>query len=107
MQINNQTYTKAVLMGISKRLSSRKDCKNVEYRVIIRNNKIKMNPKVRVYRNRHFRTEGDKILVQDLIYRRYSMLYPECSLIDGTYLYQLSGDKKRRKWKNLKLESLY
>lgn len=106
MQINNQIYTKAVLLGISKRLSSRKECKNAEYKITIQDNKIKMNPKIRVYRNRHSRTEGDKILVQDLIYRKCSILYPGCKLVNGTYIYQFSIDRKRRKWKNSKLESL-
>ena len=47
--------TKDLLHRISKKLSGRKDCKHVEYCVVISNGTINMSPYFRVFTNLHHR----------------------------------------------------
>lgn len=104
-------YTEAVLKAISDRLSSRDDCKGVEYVVDIRDDWLTMIPTKNVYPDTHHRKDTD---LEDIIYfilrTQFSDtvlagvdVYGRCkyvsnTLTPGLYQYQLSFDQKRRRW---------
>lgn len=104
--------TEELLTTISKRLSSRSDCKNVMYVVRVRNNIVTMFPDIYVYRGKHNRRPEDKMnilcYVQNVIKgvpTRMTVdggiVIDDVNLQDGTYIYQSSFDNKRRKWTRL------
>lgn len=105
--MNNSTED--FLTSISKRLSSRSDCKNVMYVVDIKNNSVKMSPDIYVFRSKHNRRPEDKMhilcYVQNVVKGLHvnlevdgGIVIDDVNLQDGTYIYQSSFDNKRRKW---------
>lgn len=101
-KINADAITKEFLLGLSKRLSSRKDCRQVEYEVTIDENGVVFKPGVEVFKNRYQRSECDKVPVQDMVLsnlvNNYMSDWIKSYLVPGTYVYKLSFDKKRRQW---------
>ena len=104
--------TEDFLTTISKRLSSRSDCKNVMYVVRIENNKVNMYPDVYVYRSKHNRRPEDRMsilcYVQNVVKGLHvnldvdgGIVIDDVNLKDGEYIYQSSFDNKRRKWRRL------
>ena len=104
-RIEPETITKKFLLALSKRLSSRKDCRHIQYQVIIRDGSIDFKPPVEVFKNRYHRSECDKVPVQDMVLDNFVSSYlsewiKEC-MVPGTYMYKLSIDGKRRRWTKL------
>lgn len=101
-KINADVITKEFLLGLSKRLSSRKDCRQVEYEVCINEDGVVFKPQVEVFKNRYQRSECDKVPVQDIVLsnlvNNYMSDWIKSYLVPGTYVYKLSFDKKRRQW---------
>ena len=101
-RINADAITKEFLLGLSKRLSSRKDCRQVEYEVCISEDEVVFKPQVEVFKNRYQRSECDKVPVQDIVLsnlvNNYMSDWIKSYLVPGTYIYKLSFDKKRRQW---------
>lgn len=104
--------TEDFLTTISKRLSSRSDCKNVMYVVDIKNNVVKMSPDIYVFRSKYSRRPEDKMhilcYVQNVVKgipAKFTIdgkiVIDDVTLQDGTYIYQSSFDNKRRKWTRL------
>lgn len=105
---------------ISAHLSTRSDCKDVNYHVTITENTISFEPDVKVFPNTHNRKPTDKMSILEHILRYHiDSLVPEdkeemrdsqgryyitrckitnCKLFPGTYVYRSSIDGKRRKW---------
>lgn len=88
--------TMKLLRLISSHLSSRVDCKKVEYCVTITDH-VTMSPLIEVYPDR--RTRG-KFKKENLIYhiQNYHVDVSQLQLVKGTYIYQLSVTKKSRRW---------
>ena len=97
----NAKKTENFLKHISSRLSGRDDCKKLNYKVTITATNITMEPLIQVYPNRYRRKEGDKV---DIISYVHIYKMPQVALGDlvpGRYEYQLSADKKNRRWRKL------
>ena len=91
--------TEFLLKSISTRLSGRDDCKNIRYKVTIDHNGVTMEPLVYVYKNRYSRKETDRMDIVSFVHR-YKMKGALLSgFVFGTYVYDLSADGKRRKWR--------
>ena len=90
--------TAEFLRKISTRLSSRQDCKGLEYEVTISKEHISMDPLIYVYPDTHHRAEIDKMSV--LTYIIHTLSQEEQKLSSGTYRYEYidSYKRKRRKW---------
>lgn len=94
---NATKCTEEFLRAISKHLSGRSCCRQMEYVVSIQSGKVTMEPKIDVYKNRYSRRETDKVNVIDhVLYSHISCKAAE--LVPGTYKYMLSNSGKRRKW---------
>lgn len=101
------TRTKKLLICISRHLSGRKDCRQVEYVVHIDEESfITCLPNVHVFPDRHDRSKFSRsTIISHCITHHFQELlkYPEFGvdtdkLVTGTYKYQLSANKKRRRW---------
>lgn len=90
--------TAKFLQKISTRLSSREDCKGVEYEVTISKEHISMDPLIYVYPDTHHRAEIDKMSV--LTYIIHTLPQEEQKLSAGTYRYEYIDlyKRKRRRW---------
>lgn len=88
--------TMKLLRLISSHLSSRVDCKKVEYYVTIADH-VTMSPLIEVYPDR--RTRG-KLKKEDLLHhiQNHHADLTQLQLVKGTYIYQLSVTKKSRRW---------
>lgn len=88
--------TLKLLRLISTHLSSRIECRKVEYRVTIADN-ITMCPLVEVYPDRRTRGKLKKTeLLQHI--QTYHTDISKLQLVEGTYIYQLSVTGKSRRW---------
>lgn len=118
--------TQKFLRKLAQRLSTRNDCIRTEYllgigypilgsdikvsNVDCASDYIYFNPDIFVYRDIHHRKDTDLFRVADLICHKY---FPEIvlgrdeygqlkvdtsKLVKGVYKYQLSVDRKRRRW---------
>ena len=102
----NAILTKRLLLGISKHLAGRPDCRNINYRVMISsigdNVEIKMTPKISVFPNKYHRKSHNKIPVElHVLCDHITVDFDkDCisELVPGTYEYTSSFDNKRRKW---------
>lgn len=107
--------TKNVLKCISTHLSSREDCKNIEYTIIIRHDiksnydEIIVSPYITVFPSIHDRKESDRRSVAyHVIYYHFSELFENAeqstvhickdSLIHGEYKYKKYVLTNRRRW---------
>lgn len=90
--------TEELLKHISSRLSGRDDCKKLNYKVVISEQGIHMEPIVYVYPNRYKRKETDKIDIISFIHNQMSNVKLD-ELVFGRYEYQLSIDGKNRRWR--------
>lgn len=112
----NKNETEKYLDVISSRLSSRDDCKKYEYVVNIsssgRNSLVNMTPTVYVYRSRYNRRPEDRMcilcFIENVIRGAPSVLdldgnivIEDVQLVDGTYRYSFSADKKKRRWERV------
>lgn len=99
--MKTRDITSEFLRCLSDHLSSRQDCKGVEYTVIIDRSNIKFEPLRYVYPDRYHRKENDK---QDVVRHVISYHFPDLPdsnfemLTSGTYKYVLSFDGKKRQW---------
>lgn len=106
--------TATLLKEIATHLSSREDCKKVNYSVQISNNLITFEPVRKVCPNRYRRCDRDKV---DIITHVIKEHFPELvmsvkdnlvievdttKLVEGHYTYQSSIDHKRRRWIRIK-----
>lgn len=108
-------FTEDLLYGLSRRLSSRKDCKDYEYKVCIETNTagqvVSLEPSILVYPDRYHRQGHDRLEALEYVMRNYvddtvgikhisqnELLIFGNGFVDGIYLYKFSVDKKRRKW---------
>lgn len=89
--------TKKLLSEIAKHLSGRDDCKQIEYVVSIKDN-IHMFPLRSVFPSRHHRRASDKQSVIGHIFSEHLNVVDTNCLVRGVYMYELSADKKRRRW---------
>lgn len=93
--------TEYLLKSISERLSGREDCKRTEYIVTINDNGVNMSPLIQVFPNRYKRKEGDKIDIVSFVHQ-YKMSNARLDgFVFGTYKYQLTPDRKQRKWRKI------
>lgn len=107
----NARTTQDFLSCIASHLSSREDCKGVEYVVNIKEgNVVTFEPNgIKLFPNRYRRSERDRVSV---IFHVAQYHFPELvidvtnteihvdtsKLVLGRYLYQYSMDHKRRRW---------
>jgi len=95
----NNDITVSFLNQISKHLSGRKDCRKIEYLVMIRDNIVKMDPHFEVYPDKYHRKTANKDGVLEHIFKYH--VGSDVSLSDGTYIYRLSTNGKSRRWERL------
>ena len=88
--------TKLLLLSISNKLSSRADCRKVEYRIRISRNSIYMTPERYCFPNWHKRKEADKLNV--VSFCMHKLGYSIADLVPGCYIYKLSVSNRRRRW---------
>lgn len=94
--------TEFLLKSIASRLSSREDCRDKVYQVIIDHNGVRMNPLIYVFPNRYKRKEADKLDIVSFIHQ-YKMGGSLLSnFVFGVYEYQPAYSSKRRKWRKIK-----
>ncbi len=119
-EIEKSKTTEMFLRLIAQHLSSRQDCRGIEYTVTIGNEYwddiVLMDPPKHVYPDKHRRSSADLRPVTEhvLKYHMPELYLPtedSCNLfidkdkiVPGVYMYQLSVDKKKRRW--IKVESL-
>lgn len=118
-EVEKSALTKELLMSIAEHLSGREDCKGIEYTVSIGMSKrdirhITMKPRKQVFPNRYKRCKADKLpVINHVIQEHFVELYGGAdakmnpivytdNLVKGIYQYQLSVDKKQRRWVRLK-----
>lgn len=92
--------TAELLQKISRRLSGRTDCKDVEFKVVINDDsRVSLMPLTYVFPDTHHRAQVDKLLITDYIMQQLS----SCKLSAGTYKYQKvnTSSRKRRRWVKL------
>ena len=82
---------------ISNHLSGRRDCRKVEYLVIVDPLYISMYPNIQVYNDVHNRADCNKVSVIDHILNKHASEF-DSNIIEGKYLYKLSAESKYRKW---------
>lgn len=90
------------LHRLSRRLSGRPDCKNLEYEVYIGDNIIYMKPDILVYPDTKHRKHEDKINSIDLIlFNMHKTLnFEETDFVKGTYVYRFPEGQNKRRWTN-------
>lgn len=93
--------TEDLLKNISSRLSGREDCKKLNYRVVISDNYVEMDPLVWVYPDRYHRKETDKLGVVEFVRHNVMNDVSATEFVPGCYEYQLSADGKNRRWRKL------
>ena len=103
--------TKELLQHISNHLSSRNECKGLEYVVTIGDDRILFEPfTIFVFPNRYTRCERDKSPVTYHVIQNHMPELEICKdssgqyvldtskLVKGRYKYQISFNNKRRRW---------
>ena len=103
--------TEEFLHLFSSHLSSRPECRRVEYTVMIcKDNTIWCLPNISVFPNRYTRKEQSReSILKHIMTHHFNEIYDGTnsygcvrfkpgSLVPGGYKYQLSFDDKRRKW---------
>ena len=105
--------TKNFLNYVSRRLSSRIDCKQVEFIVDIgvsKHQSIMMTPEIHVYKDLHHRSDTDYHLIVDhVLYKYFSdyilnrdefgdLIIDISKFSTGVYKYELSRSNKKRRW---------
>ena len=115
--------TKKVLKSISRHLSGREDCKDLEYSVhIFHDNKtgddvVEVSPYISVFPNTFHRKETDKRgVAYHVIYTHFPEIYAQSStsvvqiksnsLVRGSYVYRRYKLTRRRKWIRVSNKSL-
>lgn len=110
-EYSRNTYN--LLKCISNRLSSRDDCRGVEYEVTISDDRtLNIVPNVQIFANTHKRKPCDKIsIIQYAILNSVSsvsiymqpdkIILSRSCLIPGRYVFKQSADKLKRKWINM------
>lgn len=119
MIFNNEKslLTKNVLKCISFHLSSRKDCKDIEYIITISKScqdtdVIKMSPYITVFPDIHNRKNSDKRgVAYHVIFNHFPEIFIDAnfaivriqkhSLVYGTYIYKKFKFTNRRKWRKI------
>lgn len=126
--MTNSVRTQQLLRRITRRLSGREDCRQVEYLIGIgvpvtpntfnsedelkhSEDYIYFDPDVYVYRDSKHRKDVDLFRVVDLILHKYyedelvkgrdeygNLKVDTSKLVKGVYKYQISMDGKRRRW---------
>lgn len=91
--------TMLLLLLISKKISSREDCKHENYTVTIKNGSPFMYPKVMIYPNRCSRKRSDKVELVSYLMSLLSVEGMELDLVDGTYIYDHSLYTVKRHWR--------
>lgn len=109
-------YTVQLLSAVAERLSGRQNCRQVEYVVYVGTmdgfeNQIIFYPYREVYPDIHHRQKTDlrdivdhvvRTKFADTVYAQHDayghICFLEGSLTRGTYKYELSVDKKKRRW---------
>lgn len=93
--------TEFLLRSISSRLSGRDDCRKTVYTVKIDHNGVQMSPLIYVYPSKYKRKETDRIDIVSFVHQ-YKMNKAMLSqFVFGTYVYDLSGDTKSRRWRKV------
>lgn len=103
--------TKEFLQLVAQHLSGREDCKGVNYRVTLGEDKaVVFEPVVMVYPNRHQRKDSDKrIVTRHVLAEHMAYIFEGTDdsgnakidtdwIIPGTYEYQSTYDNKKRRW---------
>lgn len=95
------TDTEKLLRQISKHLSSREECRRVQYRVVIEKVSVTMYPNYCVFPDARHRRDSDKINLLDHILSMH--LDSNIALTEGTYEYRLTFPQlRRRSWVNIR-----
>ena len=94
--------TKLFLQRISNRLSSRDDCRGIEYKVRIHDNFVEMDPRIEIFPTRYRRKPEDRVTIVEFVTvslknEGYNLDY----LVKGEYIYQNSVTNKSRRWVKL------
>lgn len=99
---SDSDYTECFLQKISSRLSSRDECRQVEYLVTVSDDGcVDLQPKdYIVYPNRYCKQKGAHTGIVSHTINLPDMQSLSCKyhLVPGKYIYKLSINKKRRKW---------
>ena len=105
--------TRDVLKAISDHLSSREDCKGIEYiiRIVLYNDEwdyLEMGPPIRVFPDTHHRKESDKNIISYHVVTNHfcikyankngTLLVEKDALVKGTYQYKKYTLTNRRRW---------
>lgn len=100
---NNTMFTEEFLRCISAHLSSREECKQLEFVAIIDDSlHVKLLPQdYLIFPSRHKKKEINKIAVTEHVTHEHfeNQVYSDIfSLVPGEYIYKLSVNKKQRRW---------
>ena len=97
--------TQAILYQISKHLSSRKSCKEIEYVVEMQNSesgpRINMFPYVRVFPDTYHRKQIYEDSVVTHVLKYHVHIDVRNTIVPGTYIYKMSTTRKIRRWEKL------
>lgn len=109
----NSQRTKKFLQLVAQRLSSRSDCKKVEFIIdigVTKSNCIIFTPDVYVYTDKYHRSDKDYSRITDFILYKYfetfikgrdefgNLIIDTVWFSHGIYKYQLSTNGKKRRW---------
>ena len=110
---SNSQRTKKFLQLVAQRLSSRSDCKKVEFIIdigVTKSNCIIFTPDVYVYTDKYHRSDKDYSRITDFILHKYfdeivkgrdefgNLIVWTLQFSEGIYKYQLSSNGKKRRW---------
>lgn len=111
-------FTTDLLAAFASHLSGRADCKGVPYKIHIdaASGSIQCSPNIQVYPSRYHRKPEDKRYIVEHLLRHHFQgildlfaskpgdirVLPNM-LVSGTYVYELSADRKRRRWSKVSI----
>ena len=117
-EVEKSKKTEQFLRCIAQHLSSRRDCRGIRYTVTlgcpVDKRRVTFEPVRLVCPNRYRRCERDKVnIITHVIKEHFPELQLQESdtdivyvntakLVPGVYVYELSIDKKRRRWARIK-----
>lgn len=114
----NSRITTEFLHSFAAHLSSRADCRGIAYTVRIDSvsGSIQCSPNIQVYPSRYHRKPEDKrYIVEHLLRHHFQGILDLFAskpgdiralpnmLVSGTYVYELSADRKRRRWSKVSI----
>lgn len=92
--------TDLLLKEIAKHLSTRRECKGVEYRLEISANSIRFEPDIQVFPNRYIKCKGSEhSVIYHILMTVFNQLDENTEIfVEGVYRYVKPYNSKKRNW---------